>query len=76
MENSFLKVYIQEARISKESFYAVVLPNWNETTKEKKEEILKKILVIGNEKNYKSVYLINQQGIAVGSASGENVEIR
>ena len=76
LENSFLKVYIQEARISKESFYAVVLPNWNETTKEKKEEILKKILVIGNEKNYKSVYLINQQGIAVGSASGENVEIR
>ena len=76
LEKSFLKEYIQEARISKESFYAVVLPSWNEATKEKKEEILKKILVIGNEKDYKSVYLLNQQGIAVGSASGENIEIR
>ena len=76
LEKSFLKEYIQEARISKESFYAVVLPGWNEATKEKKEEILKKILAVGNEKDYKSVYLLNQQGIAVGSASGENVEIR
>ena len=76
LDNSFLKEYIKEARISKESFYAIVLPNWDDSTKEKKEDILKKILAVGNEKGFTNVYLLNQQGIAVGSASGENIEIR
>ena len=76
LDNSFLKEYIKEARISKETFYAIVLPNWDDSTKEKKEDILKKILAVGNEKGFTNVYLLNQQGIAVGSASGENIEIR
>ena len=76
LENSSLKEYIKEARISKESFYAIVLPDWDDLKKEKKEDILKKILAVGNEKGFKNVFLLNSQGVAVGSASGENVEIR
>jgi hypothetical protein len=74
LENSFLKEYIKDARINKESFYAIVLPNWDDLKREKKEDVLKKILATGTNKGFKNVYLLNQQGKAVGSASGERVE--
>ncbi len=54
LENSFLKEYIKDARINKESFYAIVLPNWDNLKKEKKEDILKKILATGTEKGFKN----------------------
>lgn len=75
LENSILKEYIKDARINKESFYAIVLPNWNEFKKEKKEEILKMVLATGAEKGFKKIYLLDQQGKAVGSASDEKVEV-
>jgi len=75
LENSFLKEYIKDARINKESFYAIVQPNWVELKQEKKEDVLKKILATGTDKNFKNVYLLDQQGKAVGSASGERVEV-
>lgn len=75
LENSTLKEYVKDARINKESFYAIVLPNWNEFKKEKKEEVLKGILAAGTDKGFKKVYLLDQQGKAVGSASGERVEV-
>ena len=75
LENSFLKEYIKDARINKESFYAIVQPNWDELKSEKKEDVLKKILATGSDKGFKTVYLLDQQGKAVGSASGERVEV-
>ncbi|MDQ3180715.1 MAG: hypothetical protein M3Q33_09365 [Acidobacteriota bacterium] len=75
LENSFLKEYIKEARISKESFYAIVLPNWDDLSKEKKEDILRKIMATSTDKGFKNAYLLNNLGKAVGSASGERVEV-
>ena len=70
-----MKEYIKEARINKESFYAIVQPNWDELKQEKKEDILKKILATGTDKGFKNVYLLKNDGKAVGSASGERVEV-
>ena len=75
IENSFLKEYIKDARINKESFYAIIQPNWNELKQEKKEDVLKKILATGAEKGFKTVYLLDQQGKAVGFASDEGTEL-
>lgn len=75
LDNSSLKEFIKEARINKETFYAVVLPNWNESNKEKKEDVMKKILAVGAEKGFKNVFLLDQQGKPVGTASEESVEI-
>ncbi len=75
LENSSLKDFLKDARINNDKFYAVVLPSWDSAKREKKEEILQKILTAGTEKGYKTVFLLNNQGIAVGFASEEKVEV-
>lgn len=75
LENSEFKDFIQTARIDNESFYGITTPAWESLNREKKEELLKKLLSIGAEKNYKKAHLINNGGKAVGFASPEKVEI-
>lgn len=75
LENSSLKEFIKDARINKDTFYAIVLPNWGESNKEEKEDVMKKILAVGTEKGFKNVFLLDQQGKPVGTASEERVEI-
>lgn len=75
LDNSSLQEFIKDARINNDNFYAIVLPVWNASNREKKEEMLKKILAIGNEKGFKTVFLLNEQGAAVGSASSDGIEI-
>lgn len=75
LENSMLKEYIKEARISDDTFFGVVLSSWTGLSREKKEEILKKIVFIGEEKGYKNVHLLDKEGKTAASASGENITI-
>lgn len=75
LDNSSLKEHIQTARISGDTFYGIVLPSWDELTYEKKEEFLSKVMLIGNEKGFLRVNLIDRQGKTVGFASPEKVEV-
>ncbi len=75
LENSAVKEYIQTARINEETFFGITLATWENLNSEKKEELLKKILLIGPERGYKKVHLINENGKSVGFASDEKVEI-
>lgn len=75
LENSMLKEYIKEARISDSTFFGITLPSWTGLSREKKEEILKKILSIGAEKGFKNVHLLDKEGKTAASASGENITI-
>lgn len=75
LDDSFLKDYLQTARINKEGFYGVTLKSWDSMTTEKKEELLGKILAIGVERGFKTVHLVNQNGKTVGFASGEKIEV-
>lgn len=75
LENSSLKESIKSARIEGATFYAVVLPSWNNLDKTKKEELLKKIISIGVDKGFKQAQLLNGDNKPVGIASADKVEI-
>ncbi|MEO6590396.1 MAG: hypothetical protein ABIP06_13945 [Pyrinomonadaceae bacterium] len=74
LENSSLKEFVQTARISGDMFYGIVEPGWNILTTDKKEEFLRKIILVGGEKSFVKVTLMNKQGRTVGYASPEKVE--
>jgi hypothetical protein len=75
LENSFFKDYLQTARISQEIFIGVVNPAWQEMNKERKEEVLGKLMNVGKEKGYNKVHLLNQEGETVGQATGDEVRV-
>jgi hypothetical protein len=75
LENSEFKDFIDTARISNEGFFGITTPAWESMAREKREEMLKKLLSVGAEKKYKKVHLINGGGKSVGFASAEKVEI-
>ena len=75
LENSSLKENITTARITGDTFSAVVLPTWNNLTAGSKEGLLKKIISIGNDKGFKNVQLLNDNGKIVGSASPGKIEV-
>ena len=75
LENSSLKDYVQTARLNGDMFYGIVTPNWDNMNNEKKEEFLRKVVLVGGEKGFVKVTLMNKQGRTVGYASPEKVEV-
>jgi len=75
LENSSLKDFIREARISNDTFFAVVQPNWSGLAHDKQEELLKKVFATGIEKGFNKVHLLDSQGKTVGFADAENVTV-
>ena len=75
LENSSLQEFLETARIGGETFYGVTLPAWEALSSEKKEEVLKKIYSLGEDKGYSKVELIDKEGKSVGFASKEKVEV-
>jgi hypothetical protein len=75
LENSSLKDFIREARISNDTFFAVVQPNWSGLAHDKQEELLKKVFATGVEKGFNKVHLLDSQGKTVGFADAENVTV-
>ena len=75
LENSSLKEYIQTARLNGDMFYGIITPNWDNMDDEKKEEFLRKIVLVGGEKGFAKITLMNKQGRTVGYASPEKVEV-
>ncbi|HEY8559978.1 MAG TPA: hypothetical protein VIL74_06215 [Pyrinomonadaceae bacterium] len=75
LEGSEFKDFVQTARIDNDTFYGVTTGVWESISREKKEEILKKLLSVGAEKNYKKVHLVNPGGRTVGFSSADKTEI-
>lgn len=75
LDNSSLKEFIQTARLNGDMFYGIVNPNWDGLNKEEKEELLRKVIMIGGEKGFVRVSLMDKQGRNVGYASPEKVEV-
>jgi hypothetical protein len=75
LENSFFKDYLTTARISQEIFIGVVNPAWADMSKERKEEVLGKLINVGKEKGYGKVHLLNQEGETVGQATADDVRV-
>ena len=75
LENSSLKNFVKEAHISNETFIGTVEISWGNLNKEKKEEILKKILSIGGDKGFKNVQLQDEKEKLVGSITKDQLEL-
>jgi hypothetical protein len=75
LDNSEFKDFVQTARIDNDTFFGVTTSAWESLNSEKKEEMLKKLLSIGTEKNYKKVHLVNTGGKAVGYSSADKTEV-
>jgi cytoskeletal protein RodZ len=75
LENSMLKDVIKEGRIAKETFFGVVQPSWSGLTKERKEEVLKKVYSAGDDKGFRKVHLLDSRGKTVGYADAEKVDV-
>lgn len=66
---------IKIAKISGETLYVVMLPNWETMTKEKQTELLKKMYDYGGGKEWLKVNVMNSTGKTVGYASSTRLEI-
>ena len=68
LENSSLKNFLSEAQVNDGTFSGTVNASWENLNKEKKEEILKKILSVSSDKNFGNVKLQNEENKVVGAA--------
>lgn len=75
LDNAVFKEHIKTAKIAGETFHGVLLPSWNDLSKEKREEYIKKIMQAGPAMNFKQVNLIKADGKQAGFASAERVDI-
>ena len=75
LENAVFKEHLKSAKISGETFHGMLLPSWNELSKEKREEYLKKILQAGPSMNFKQVNLLKADGKQAGFASSTHVDV-
>lgn len=75
LDSSSLNEFVRDARIGNNTFFAITKPSWETLNREKKEEILKKIAVIGGDKNFRSVHLLNTNGKTVGTVADGAIEI-
>ena len=75
LENSSLKEFVREAQINNDTFTGIVQPSWNNLSREKKEQILKKILSIAGDKGFKNVQLQDGTNKTVGLAKPDKIEI-
>ncbi len=75
IENVIAQEHVNTARISGETFYALMQPSWDLLPKEKRVEILKAIYQVATEKGCKQVHLTNRQGKAAGYATPTRTEI-
>ncbi|MFT3744624.1 MAG: hypothetical protein QM785_10075 [Pyrinomonadaceae bacterium] len=75
VEDPLYRDYVESARVSNETLYGLLLPNWENLSKEKKQEILQKIYQDGKGKGYTQVNLINKDGKPAGFASATRLDI-
>lgn len=75
IEDPLYRDYIESARVSNETLYGLLLPTWENLSKEKKQEILQKLYQDGKDKGYSQVNLINKDGKPAGFASATRFDI-
>lgn len=74
VDHTSIGEYIQTARISNETYYGLTLPVWDTLPKDRREEVLKKLLDEGQDKNYRQVSLINKEGKQAGYAAAGRID--
>ncbi len=67
IENSLLKQYLSEARISDETLNGVALPSWSGLNDNQKKIALRTMFDLGAENGFKKVRVLNAEGGMVGT---------
>ncbi|MEQ1603764.1 MAG: hypothetical protein ABL999_02755 [Pyrinomonadaceae bacterium] len=75
IEDPLYREYVESARVSNATLYGLLLPTWENLSKEKKQEILQKMYQDGKDKGYSQVNLINKDGKPAGFASATRLDI-
>ena len=75
IDDPVYKDYVTTARISDQTFYGVLLPNWDGLSREKKQEIVTKVFQSGKEKGFNQVNLIAHDGKPAAFASANRLDI-
>jgi hypothetical protein len=76
MENTPFKEYIESARMNNGTLFAISTPSWEKLPREKKTELLTKILADGSNKGYDKVHLFDQNSVTIGFATENQVEVK
>lgn len=75
IDDPVYKDHVTTGRITDQTFYGLLLPSWETLPKEKKTEILNKILASGKDNGFTQVSLITHDGKQAGFASATRVDV-
>ncbi len=75
IENTEFKEYLKVAKISNQVMFGVVTDKWNNLSEAERRTIVDRMLDVGRQRGFDKVYLLNNNGLAVASASGNNIEV-
>lgn len=75
LDNSSLKQYVNSAKISEDTLFAITNDEWSKMSYGDKEQVIKKFLQTGTEKGFKSVHFLNTKGDSVAFASDGSINI-
>lgn len=75
MEGYYFKDYLKSAKIVDENLIGLVSPSWGDISEEKKQEVLKNMLTVGREKDFKTVRLQDREGKTIGYAAENNITV-
>ena len=70
------KEYVTAARISNEALFVITSPNWTSASKAKKEEVVMKMVSAGQNRGYKKVHVLDNQGVVVAAGTENNIEVK
>lgn len=75
IENTEFQGYLRAGRISNELLIGVVTDKWKSLNEGEKRMMLEKLLGTGKQKNFRKVFLLNNDGLTVAEASEKSIEI-
>ena len=73
LEDTILIDYLQEADIQNATLNGIILPAWSELTEDKKKDVLKQMLKLGDAKGYTKIQLVDKENKLIASAANGNV---
>ncbi|HEX6125481.1 MAG TPA: hypothetical protein VFZ23_08945 [Pyrinomonadaceae bacterium] len=75
LANSGVDEYLRSGRASKETFYAITLPAWEQLSDEQKRAVVQKTAEFAGQQKLRRVKLVNVRGDTEAFASGERLDI-
>ena len=75
VEAAGMREHVKVSKISGDTLYVQLLPSWNALPKEKRTELLQKVLEAGPAQGYQRVSLLNKEGKQAGFASSTRIEV-